>query len=69
MRRIEAYLNITPNTLSRGRQQRVALGRAIVQDPEAFLMDEPLSNRVVTERRCGRSYRTFNRISKLRRFT
>ncbi|MFC6907213.1 ABC transporter ATP-binding protein [Halalkalicoccus tibetensis] len=41
---IESHLNATPNALSGGQQQRVALGRAIVRDPEAFLMDEPLSN-------------------------
>ena len=33
-----------PNELSGGEKQRVALGRAIVRDPVAFLMDEPLSN-------------------------
>ena len=33
-----------PADLSGGQQQRVALGRAIVRDPQAFLMDEPLSN-------------------------
>jgi len=37
-------LNRKPADLSGGQQQRVALGRAIVRDPEAFLMDEPLSN-------------------------
>jgi multiple sugar transport system ATP-binding protein len=33
-----------PNQLSGGQRQRVAMGRAIVRDPKAFLMDEPLSN-------------------------
>jgi multiple sugar transport system ATP-binding protein len=33
-----------PRTLSGGQRQRVAMGRAIVREPKAFLMDEPLSN-------------------------
>jgi len=37
-------LSRKPADLSGGQQQRVALGRAIVRDPAAFLMDEPLSN-------------------------
>jgi len=41
---IEELLERKPADLSGGQQQRVALGRAIVRDPEAFLMDEPLSN-------------------------
>ena len=41
---IEELLDRKPGDLSGGQQQRVALGRAIVRDPEAFLMDEPLSN-------------------------
>jgi len=41
---ISELLDRTPDDLSGGQQQRVALGRAIVRDPEAFLMDEPLSN-------------------------
>ncbi|NIO37433.1 ATP-binding cassette domain-containing protein, partial [Candidatus Bathyarchaeota archaeon] len=42
--KIELLLNRKPKQLSGGQQQRVALGRAIVREPHAFLMDEPLSN-------------------------
>lgn len=38
------FLNRRPAALSGGQRQRVALGRAIVRQPTAFLMDEPLSN-------------------------
>ncbi len=38
------YLNRKPKALSGGQRQRVAMGRAIVREPVAFLMDEPLSN-------------------------
>jgi multiple sugar transport system ATP-binding protein len=41
---LEALLDRKPRTLSGGQRQRVAMGRAIVRDPIAFLMDEPLSN-------------------------
>lgn len=41
---IEHLLQRKPKALSGGQRQRVALGRAIVRDPKAFLMDEPLSN-------------------------
>ncbi|MGH2908497.1 MAG: ABC transporter ATP-binding protein [Solirubrobacteraceae bacterium] len=41
---IEPYLDRKPSALSGGQRQRVAMGRAIVREPKAFLMDEPLSN-------------------------
>ena len=44
MLEIDELLDRRPRDLSGGQQQRVALGRAIVRDPQAFLMDEPLSN-------------------------
>ncbi|HEY1568469.1 MAG TPA: sn-glycerol-3-phosphate ABC transporter ATP-binding protein UgpC [Solirubrobacteraceae bacterium] len=41
---ISEQLERKPGNLSGGQRQRVAMGRAIVRDPQAFLMDEPLSN-------------------------
>ena len=41
---LEEFLERKPKALSGGQRQRVAMGRAIVREPQAFLMDEPLSN-------------------------
>jgi multiple sugar transport system ATP-binding protein len=44
MLQLEPFLSRKPSRLSGGEQQRVALGRAMVRQPKAFLMDEPLTN-------------------------
>jgi multiple sugar transport system ATP-binding protein len=41
---LEPYLKRKPRALSGGQRQRVAMGRAVIREPQAFLMDEPLSN-------------------------
>src|SRR5881409_1478137 len=41
---LQDFLSRKPKALSGGQRQRVAMGRAIVREPKAFLMDEPLSN-------------------------
>src|ERR1700743_238229 len=41
---LDQYLKRKPAALSGGQRQRVAMGRAIVREPQAFLIDEPLSN-------------------------
>ena len=41
---LEEFMDKKPRALSGGQRQRVAMGRAIVREPQAYLMDEPLSN-------------------------
>ena len=62
---LEPLLSRKPRALSGGQRQRVAMGRAIVRHPQAFLMDEPLSNldaklRVQTRAEIARLQRDLN---------
>jgi multiple sugar transport system ATP-binding protein len=63
--KIEEFLKRKPRALSGGQRQRVAMGRAIVREPQAFLMDEPLSNLDAKLRVSMRASLTLRSISAL----